>query len=74
MHLRTKKNVKSRDKTCCDMFAILGKRKERIIPSSILEVLPHITIYADAISLAIPAFTNVQECTLPKRAAYMKCV
>jgi len=56
------------------MFAILGKRKERIIPSSILEVLPHITIYADAISLAIPAFTNVQECTLPKRAAYMKCV
>jgi len=56
------------------MFAILGKREERIIPSSILEVLPYITIYADAISLAIPAFTNVQECTLPKRAAHTKCV
>ena len=36
----------------------LGKMEERIIPSSILEVLPYITIYADAINLAIPAFTN----------------
>ena len=57
-----KEYVERRDKTCRDTFEILGKSGEGLSPlfdsRSVTIYNIYDTIYADAISLAIPACTN----------------
>ena len=56
---RVKEYIERRDKTCRDMFEILGKSGEGLSPLfDSRSVTIYVTIYADAISLAIAACTN----------------
>ena len=57
--LVTKKYVERRDKTCRNTFEILRKYGEGLSPLfDSRSITIYVTIYADAISLAIPACTN----------------
>ena len=53
----------------CDTFAVLGTEGGEDYPSSILEVLPYITIYTDAIKLAISAFMNSSRIYFTKKSS-----